>query len=153
MLVYSVKKASRQEIYQHLQRVNKFFIPSLEYRVDIADFSDKIFNNAITFEAWDNENLIGLLSVYFNNTLHYHAFINNISIEEKHANSGIATSLMSNCLKYGQNNNFKSVGLEVSTHNLIAIKLYENFGFQIIEEFNDFFKMEKNYMEKKNAKA
>lgn len=153
MLVYSIKKANRQEIYQHLQGVNKLFVPSLEERVDIADFSDKIFNNTITFEAWDNENLIGLLSVYFNNTIDYYAFINNVSTEKKYANSDIATSLMNSCIEYGQNNNFKIIGLEVSTQNLIAIKLYEKFGFQVIEELNGFFKMEKKLHGEKNAKA
>jgi len=143
MLIFKIKAAKRQDIYQHLHKVNQLFIPPLENRVDIEKFSDKIFDTAVTFEAWEDEKLVALISSYFNNMVDNYGFINNISVEEQYATQGIATSLMKSCIEYGRNNHFKVLGLEVCSHNIKAIRLYEKFDFKIIESNDDFFKMEK----------
>lgn len=143
MLIFKIKTAKRQDIYQHLHRVNRLFIPPLENRVDIEKFSDKIFDTAVTFEAWEDEKLIALISSYFNNMADNYGFINNISVEEQYTTQGIATSLMNSCIEYGRNNDFKVLGLEVCIHNIKAIRLYEKFDFKILENNDDFLKMEK----------
>lgn len=143
MLIFKIKAAKRQDIYQHLHKVNPLFIPPLENRVDIEKFSDKIFDTAVTFEAWEDDKLVALISSYFNNMVDNYGFINNISVEEQYGTQGIATSLMKSCIEYGRNNHFKVLGLEVCSHNIKAIRLYEKFDFKIIESNDDFFKMEK----------
>lgn len=131
---YSIGQASLREIVSHLQDVNRSFTPVLSSAVNLEFFAKKIYDNTIRFEAWNNQKLVGLLSVYFNNHATKNGFINHIAIENFYQSQGISKNLMTRCIEYGINNEFESITLEVSKDNHIARKLYENFGFRVSDE-------------------
>lgn len=131
---YSIGKTSLSDIYLHLQEVNDSFAPTLSTVVDLEFFAKKIYDNAVRFEAWHNQKLVGVLSTYFNDNTTKDGFINHISIENFYKNQGISKKLMTSCIKYGINNGFESIKLEVSKDNQVARKLYENFGFYMLGE-------------------
>lgn len=131
---YSIGQASLSEIVSHLQDVDKSFVPILSSTVNLEFFAKKIYDNTIRFEAWNNQKLVGLLSVYFNNHTTKNGFINHIAIENFYQSQGISKNLMTRCIKYGFNNGFESIILEVSKDNYIARKLYENFGFRVSDD-------------------
>lgn len=131
---YSIQQTTLSEIFLHLQEVNTSFTPTLSAIVDLEVFAKKIYNNAVRFEAWENKRLIGLLSVYFNDTIRKEGFLNHIAVVEEYKKQGISKKLMSNCINYGQQNCFLQIKLEVSIENQLARKLYENFGFNVIEQ-------------------
>lgn len=126
---YSIGQTSLNEIFLHLQEVNTSFIPTLSSIVDLEVFAKKIYDNAVTFEALHNKKIVGLLSVYYNNGTTREGFLNHIAVNNTYKNQGISKILMANCIEYGINNGFKSIKLEVSKDNQVAIKLYENYGF------------------------
>jgi len=143
-LEYKINEAIVQNIYDHLINCDKYFIPYLSNKVDINEYSIKIKKNGITFEAWYQNKLIGLIAVYFNDKEYLTAFITNVSIEIKYAGKGIASKLMELCIDYAVKNNYKSILLEVAKNNDKAIKLYEKYDFKNLGVKQDLIIMKKN---------
>lgn len=126
---YKTKTALTEEIYSHLKECNENFIPPLEEKVNIMNYSKKIFENAITFEAWNEKILVGLIAAYLNDTENKSAFITNVSTIKSYMGKGIAKELMKMCINYSKNYNFKEINLEVSSKNADALNLYLKYGF------------------------
>ena len=126
---YKTKTALTEEIYSHLKECNENFIPPLEEKVNIMNYSRKIFENAITFEAWNEKILVGLIAAYLNDTENKSAFITNVSTIKSYMGKGIAKELMKMCINYSKNYNFKEINLEVSSKNADALNLYLKYGF------------------------
>ena len=98
---YKIKTAVKKEIYFHLKECEDNFNPPLGDRVEIKEYSKKIFENSITFEAWlDN-----------------------------YMRSGIASKLLNMCITYARQNNFKEIRLEVNESNNNGFNLYKKFNF------------------------
>jgi len=133
-MYYTVDKSNYSQIYQHLLRCSKYFIPPLELKVNLVDYSRKIANNASRFEAWDGEILIGLVAVYMNDLARDSAFITSVSVDRNHAGKGVAAKLLSLCSKKAIDQGFKALELEVSKENEAAFGLYSKFGFALVEE-------------------
>lgn len=130
-LEYKVKTATKEEISSHLYCCDDNFKQALIQRVSIEEYSGKIFEKAITFEAWDDNVLVGLIAVYCNHPNGTSSgYITNVSIDKDFTGRGIATTLMNNCLEYAQKAGIKNIALEVLSSNDSAIRLYEKFGFE-----------------------
>ncbi|MDO9185601.1 MAG: GNAT family N-acetyltransferase [Bacteroidia bacterium] len=129
-----MKTATEQEICLHLKECNDNFFPPLVERVSIEEYAKKIENRSITFEAWSESILVGLVAVYMNATTHS-AFITNVSILKKYMGLRISTKLTRNCIEYVKQNNFKEIKLEVHKKNVPAIGLYNKNNF-IKYDFN-----------------
>lgn len=128
LIIYKTKTATEKEICSHLEECNNNFIPPLIERVNIEEYSKKIFEKAITFEAWSDSLLAGMIATYFND-LNHAAFITNVSVVKKFMKSGIASALLNTCIKYARQNNCKEITLEVHKQNYAAIAFYEKAGF------------------------
>lgn len=126
---YKIGVGSQNEIYLHLLDCDKFFIPKLSEKVNISEYSEKIFNEAINFEAWDNERLIGLVSMYINEEDTSFGYITNVSIINEYKNRGIASNLLKKCIKYSKDINLNWISLKVDTKNVSAVNLYNKFNF------------------------
>jgi ribosomal-protein-alanine N-acetyltransferase len=128
-LRYETGTATYSDIHSHLKECSDDFNFPLEKRVDIALYSKKIFEKAITFEAWVDNILIGLIAAYFNSMNHSFGYITNISVMKIYTGLKIASLLMSMCIEYANRNNFRGVMLEVSKDDKNTINIYEEFGF------------------------
>lgn len=126
---YKIKTATIKDVFEHLVKCNENFIPPLDQKVDMAAYSQKIAKNSITFEAWVNDELAGLIAAYFNDEKKQSGFITNVSTLKKYAGNRIASHLMENCISYGVQQQFSEISLEVLEDNIIAIKLYKKYGF------------------------
>ena len=134
---FKIKTASYEVIIDHLNKCADNFNPPLYTYVNIEEYSRKIYNNAITFESWVNNNLVGLIAAYFNNYDTKAGFITNVSVIKEYQGYGIASQLLSNAIKYGKNNGFISLALEVNINNNSAIKLYKKYSFVPVEQSQD----------------
>ena len=126
---YKIKTAVKKEIYFHLKECEDNFNPPLGDRVEIKEYSKKIFENSITFEAWLDNILIGLVSTYFNDNQTHIGYITNVSIVKNYMRSGIASKLLNMCITYARQNNFKEIRLEVNESNNNGFNLYKKFNF------------------------
>ena len=129
---YRVKSATESEIRSHLDECNNDFMPSLDQRTDIAAYSKRIVDNAVTFEAWADNRLIGLVATYINPVEQF-AFITDVSVIRKYTGMGIASTLMQMCLRHVEQSRMREVRLEVSPENKPALLLYQKFGFTVTE--------------------
>jgi ribosomal protein S18 acetylase RimI-like enzyme len=125
---YKIKKSTETDIRLHLEECNKNFTPPLSDRINITEYSKKLFDKSITFEAWKNNKLTGLIGAYFNQT-NQSAFITNVSVLKEFMGLGIASELLGQCIEYASQNNINEIQLEVNQNNNHAIDFYKKFNF------------------------
>ena len=133
-LKFNIKLSTKEEIYSHLEECNNNFSPSLDKKVNIHDYSIKLFDKSVTFEAWESNILIGLVAAYFNDFENLTGYITNVSLTKDYMGAGIASKLINMCINYAKQSQFKEIKLEVLKNNSQAIHLYKKFGFEEFEE-------------------
>lgn len=138
---FSIKRANAIQLLSNLEACDYDFFHPLSERVNLEEYANKIYENAITFEAWVFDRLIGMVAAYFNNAADSIGFITNVCVDAKFKGNNIASALMSKCINYAKENNFRSIFLEVNENNQAAINLYNKFGFKVIGRSNEDIKM------------
>ena len=138
---YKIQTAAEKDIYEHLKECNDNFAPSLDQRVDLERYSKKIFEKAVTFEAWEGDLFVGFVALYVDR-VNRTTFITNVSTLKSHMGLGIASELLKRCIDYAKQNDFSEINLEVFKDNRTAISLYEKFRFTGSEIKNEFLAMQ-----------
>jgi len=138
---YFLNRASSGQVEKHLLTCDADFLPRLSDRVDILTYSEKIVSKAVTFEAWADDTLIGLVAMYCDNEESRVAYITNVSVFKIWSGKGIAAHLMALCLERARLLNMDRIALDVGSDNIFAIKLYEKNGFTIVNENAKFISM------------
>lgn len=141
---YSQNTASQDQIIEHLEQSSKYFNPPLDSYVSIPNYGKKIFENAITFEAWDGNILVGLAAVYFNDYSSKIGFWTNLSLLREYQKRGIASELTRQLINYAQLNEFLKINLEVKMINKNVYCFHKNQGFEKTGQNNDCFIMTYN---------
>ncbi len=136
-ITFKTNTASEHDILSHLSECNNSFIPPLNNKVDLTSYAKKIAEKAITFEAWNEHSLMGLLAAYFNDSAKRTGYITNISIVPTLTGKGIGSVLLQNCINYGAKENYCEIKLEVNKLNIKAISLYKKYNFVQIDERDD----------------
>jgi hypothetical protein len=88
MLKFSVNQSTKDQIQEHLIKVDGDFTPPLHECIDIDAYSEKIANKALKIEVFDEHKLVALIAGYLNlkeNLL----FITNMSIEKSYRDTGL----------------------------------------------------------------
>lgn len=133
---YKISSANPNQIYSLLLNCDENFIPKLSNKTNIGEYANKIYNNAINFEAWNEDRLIGIISMYINQEKTLFGYITNVSILSEYANKGLASHLLAQCIEYSMDKNLFCIKLEVNESNIPALRLYEKFKFEIYEKNN-----------------
>ena len=126
---YLSNTASVEQITEHLLRCDAHYLPALSSRVQIDDYSQRIANKAVRFEAWSAGTLVGLVAAYFNSEDKCTAYITNVSVLREWTGKGIARRLMNRCVEHAKASGIRRISLEVARDNTPAIRLYEKGGF------------------------
>ena len=126
---YRLNRASKTKIIEHLQACDASFSPPLSTRVQIKDYAIKIECNAMRFEAWKDDKLVGLVAAYFNDHLRRIAYITSVSIVEEFVGKGVANILLKRCVNYAKSSGMYKISLSVSKKNINAIELYKKNSF------------------------
>lgn len=125
---YRHNTSSQLDILYHLQNVSSAFVHDLSNRVDVKEYSQKLFSMAEREEAWSGDNLIGLVAYYINQDTQK-AFITNVSIDIRFQKQGIATKLLENVKCVAVNERMKLISLEAANDDeLIAFYLHNGFS-------------------------
>jgi ribosomal protein S18 acetylase RimI-like enzyme len=141
---YKISSATETQIKLHLFECSENFIPSLDSTVNISEYAQKIYSKAITFEAFCENVLVGLIAAYFNHEKKNAAFITNVSTNKQFSGRGIASELMNNVIAYAITLKSPKIILEVNKNNNSANKLYQNFSFVQLSENEHFLTLELN---------
>lgn len=140
---FEINQAKLKDVYEHLVKCSPYFLPPLSSYVNIENYAEKIISLSYRFEAWSSGILVGLTAIYLSDTMKNNAFITNVSVLPEYQRYSIAKVSIKNAIQKAQEIGFKKVSLSVSAINLIAITLYESFGFTIKNIKDNFVEMEK----------
>lgn len=135
---YRQGTASVDDIHAHLAACSARHRPALAPRIDLPEYAQKIFRNAVTFEAWAGGALVGLVAAYLNDTAGRTGYVTNVSVTAEHAGRGVASRLMQACVARAAATGMRSLALEVGTANAAAIALYRKLGFAVSGDNGDF---------------
>lgn len=141
---FKMQKSKVEDIYTHLLNIDTDIIPKLSSSVNLEEFSKKVFDNTIRFEAWHTDKLIGLISVYYNDFDTRIGFINHVGVLREYRGFRISDTLLTSAVRYGSDKGFKSLKLEVSEESNAAKQLYVKHGFKVEKINNTAVKMYKN---------
>ncbi len=131
VLSYQRQNCKRLDIEDHFSCCDSLFVKSISSRISIADYTTKIVERAITFEAWEKGKLIGLIAAYMNNPKSATVYITNVSVITSHSRKGIASKLLEDCISFAVSQEFKEIALEVAVENEKAILFYIKHGFEV----------------------
>lgn len=141
MVDYLLNKATALEISRHLSSCDEVFVQALSERVDIREYSHKIYDKAIRFEAWADDALVGLVAAYCNDQTKQMAYITSVSVLKNWQGKGIAAQLTRRCIEHARMLGMHCISLEVARGNASAIGLYEKYGFVIADADDSFLTM------------
>lgn len=125
--------ANAAQVLGHLRACDGAFVPRLSERLDIDAYSHKITDKAERFEAWSNNQLIGLVAAYCNNACGKTAFVTNVSVLPSWHGVGIASRLLVSCIATAHEIGFERIELVVDLHNTAATLLYQKHGFTVTD--------------------
>ena len=130
---YTQGQSNIKDVIDHLKECDNQFIPCLSSKIDIDEYSQKLYNHAIRFEAWLGDKLIGLVALY-HNAIDEELFITNVSVLKEYTGGGIAKSLMSSVIDYAKQLRLGTLRLEVNKQNIRALTFYKNLNFNVVNE-------------------
>ncbi|WP_412560010.1 GNAT family N-acetyltransferase [Winogradskyella sp. MIT101101] len=132
MISYKFNRATKEQIEIHLQIASEEFSPPLSTYVSITEYASKIRAKSNTFEAWDSNDLIGLIAAYDNKNLKS-AYITNVSLHKPYKKQGIAKALLNKCINHCKSLKIEKIDLEVYKSNQNAVNFYKKHNFSITE--------------------
>lgn len=101
------------------------------------NLSEELKNKTANFfVAEDKNNVYGYIGMH---VIEGEAYIANIAVKKTHQNKKIGTKLLNYVLKFGKENKFNFITLEVRASNLIARKFYEANGFKQVGARKNFY--------------
>lgn len=121
-------------LYRYLTMVSSLFIPKLDEIVEIKNYTNKIHNNALIVESWENNILVGIIACYANNNITKEAFITCVCVSKEFQGRGISKMMFNHLYKILKSKQFQEISLEVSKKNKKALKLYESECFKLKSE-------------------
>lgn len=134
-LMLATDTASTEDINSHLIRCDASFVPHLSGRVDLFEYSRRIFEHATTYEAWHEKELVALVAAYLSPVKT--CYITNVSVETGYSRRGIASHLLERCIKQTTALGGTELVLQVHRHNSAAYSLYRRCGFSVAESSGD----------------
>jgi len=120
-------------ILDFLKNNDDALIPHLSERVNLFEYSNKLSKKAIHFTAFQNEQLAGILSLYFNQYPRF-SFCPYFCVNKDYTNQSIGNTLLKMAVNYCMSNRSSGIKLTVNKDNLSAIKFYKKNDFYSIEE-------------------
>jgi ribosomal protein S18 acetylase RimI-like enzyme len=136
---------SENEIKRLLIKNDKFFYPRLSSRVNIGQYSKKLYANAYFILCNTNDkSVVGLIAFYANDFETSVAYLSIIFVNQEYQGHGIAKNMIKMMFDKLKELNFIEILLEVHQENASAINMYENIGFTPIKSNGEFIIMEKS---------
>ncbi|WP_346895277.1 GNAT family N-acetyltransferase [Clostridium sp. UBA7503] len=118
------------EIRKVVHDFDKVFKPSLSERlIDLNEYAEKLYKNALVFVAIKENEFIGFVAFYANDTNDNIAYLTQIGVNEKSQDRSVGKSLLDLCIKISKNKGMTYVKLEVFNYNIKGIKFYQKHGF------------------------
>lgn len=130
-------------IKKYLNEVNLQFEEKLNIS-NISEYVDKLNQNAEIYFLVNTINEdIGMCAIYANDYENKIIYISSISIKKEYLSKGLGQILLDYIFTLKDNYNMKYIKLEVKRNNIKAINFYKKNGFNVVEEKQKTYLMEK----------
>jgi len=135
----------KNELIQFILQQNKISGGKL-IKQPVVQYVEKIWDKATIIIYNQNGKLSGFIAYYCNESSRQNAFLTMLSVSSEFSGQGVGKYLLDCSISDIARNKFQFFILDVRTDNSIAIKLYENAGFKIVSEKEEFLRMKKIIM-------
>jgi len=129
-MILRINTATAMQIAEHLRFGESDFVEHLMEQVNIEGYAIKIKKYGCTFEAWNDNQLIGLVAAYLNKEKRT-GFITNVSVLPGWQSCGIGNQLLRHCIGNLEEAGVEQIALEVLSVREKAMRLYSKHGFII----------------------
>lgn len=126
----------RERLKAFLEDVQYDFEPPLFERIEarsnvstINAYVDKVLEKANVMVYEKNDEFIGIIIVYANDSKNNQAYIPFLAVKNSFSGKGIATRLLENAIQIAKDNHMEKIGVKTWNDNKPAIHLYRKFGF------------------------
>ncbi|SFC56844.1 Acetyltransferase (GNAT) domain-containing protein [Alkalibacterium subtropicum] len=125
-------------MYQLLIKFDTVFSPSLSEKArGLKDYAEKLVNNAVTYAAIKDCEVVGFISFYLGDEKQAYAYITLLAVVPEYQGRKNAQALFDRCIEKIREVKINTVELEVEKNNVSAISFYKKNDFKIIEETSD----------------
>ncbi len=145
---YKIDSATHAKITSHFSKCDETFLEDLTKRITVEKYINKLLKNAIKYEAWLDNDLVGLVAIY-ENFENLSGFITNVSVDKNNTSKGIASKLLKSTIESARQEKLSKIKLKVGAKNYAALNLYEKFGFKISATIEDSLVLEVNLSRKR----
>ena len=129
------QQPNRVKAYDYLKATDEIFVPPISQCVDLNHYSEKIAANAYVIWAVQKQMTIGMCAFYAN--CPPNAFLTSLSVVPAFQGHGIAKKLLHHLKLWCSKNAYPYLSLEVYKANAVATMLYNQSGFQIVQDRNE----------------
>jgi RimJ/RimL family protein N-acetyltransferase len=118
-------------------------------RDEEAAFLERVAEDphSVFYCAWKGSELVGTINMNGLPRRMSHRAEMGISVLKSEWNHGVGSMLMSHLVEYAKTHGIEMVNLEVREDNIVAIHLYEKFGFKKTGSIPAFFKIGNEYVD------
>ncbi len=129
----------KDELHKYLLAASEDFDPPLNEGVDLGWWSEKMvrLGEILTVKCEASDEVIGLLSGYFNRPEQGYAFVSVLHINRAFRHSGLGKKLLDEAVKVAKRASLPAIRLNVRKKNVNAIGMYEHYGFKRIAEVDE----------------
>ena len=136
-IIFYLKKLSIDKIADFMILNDNDFFEKLSDRVNIYDYSKKLYENSIHFTLYDGDKLVGFSPCYFNDKKREVGYISSLTIRDNYRGLGLGSYMLSEIKKYAEKNGFNSIMVTIHIDNQISSNFYNKNGFEIFEQNRD----------------
>lgn len=126
-----VQKLSANKVSDFFWEHDNDYFEKLSDRIDIDEYSQKIYENAIHFVVYMDDILIGFSPCYFNNLEEKNAYISSLTIRDGYRRSKLGSRLLEEIKRYANDKGFTHLVVSVHCDNDGSINFYKKNNFTI----------------------
>lgn len=124
--------ASQISLFTFFKKIDNDYLPPLSSKVSLYEYAEKIIKNAELIIEESSDGIKGLVVLYCNNIEDLTAYIPLVGVIPEHRGEGIAKRMMQKAIRLSKVRGMRRI--LIHSNNAIAIGLYQNLGFCILED-------------------
>lgn len=128
---------SLERLVAVFNKIDSDFLTPQQPEVDLVTYSKKLIKNAYNFVLIENENDIGLISLYANDFVNKICFINAIGILPSYQGKHVGILISEFIIEFAKEMNFDLIKSHIAKNNYISQGLVAKFNMKIESEVNE----------------
>ena len=136
-------KATPEQIHSFLLQTEHMFDPPLHNNVDLETYANKLHASARRLEIWDDNRLIALNAIYFNEKDFSNDFKEKdvylafVAILQDYQGLGIGKALRNDTINIAKKGGYKNIYVDVDITNKFWIDSFLRLGFVIVKQIKN----------------